>query len=125
VCDWPHNQGDGKPAIELAPLRDGYFNHTEHKRLVDQLPSRQAKEELQALGLAHRYSPFWALKWVRKDFYMCFGICDLHLHFLGLMKVYNSTSPNEPHLLTTNCSTAATSALSNGQDGPKQSEIAQ
>ena len=32
-------------------------------------------------------SPFRDLLWMRRSFYQCFGICLLHIEFLGLVKV--------------------------------------
>ena len=65
-----------------------------HKHLVDELNvdgrKTWAAQKLTENGLGHTYSPFWQLKWVREHFYQCFGICILHLEYLGLVKVHVS-----------------------------------
>jgi hypothetical protein len=78
-----------------APKARGNYStvHDEHVAVLQQLLSRvrgdvgRAKRKIQAYGWARHVSPFWELLWMRPSFYRCFGICLLHLEYLGLAKV--------------------------------------
>lgn len=90
VTKWPIKHGDESLN---APAKWGNFEtvYDKHEEVLSMASidgsKTKGKEKLKACGWAKRLSPFWQLDWMQNSFYQCFGICLLHIEYLGLVKV--------------------------------------
>jgi hypothetical protein len=92
---WPCTREDTGEVIRKPGLRNPDRFHDRHNDAIrkarsgEQVTVGEGKEELMYYGWSTKApSPFWKLLWMRRSFFLCFGICLLHLELLGNIKVH-------------------------------------
>jgi hypothetical protein len=69
-------------------FHDCHVDAIRKARLGEQVMVGEGKEELMYYRWSTKApSPFWELLWMQRSFFLCFGICLLHLELLGNIKV--------------------------------------
>jgi hypothetical protein len=97
VSVWPveingHSFPAPSPRGDYASVHDAHVAALKDSRSCIRGVVGRADSKIQAFGWAQHVSPLWELQWMQPSFYQCFGICLLHLKYLGLAKVLHPSS---------------------------------
>lgn len=90
---WPCMRKDTGEEIRKPGKRNPDSYHDRHTEAIRKATSGrlgtvgEGKDDLKYNGWSTKApSPFWDLLWMRQSFFLCFGICLLHLELLGNVK---------------------------------------
>ncbi|ELR15290.1 uncharacterized protein ACA1_220490 [Acanthamoeba castellanii str. Neff] len=90
---WPCMRKDTGEEIRKPGKRNPDSYHNRHTEAIRKATSGrlgtvgEGKDDLKYNGWSTKApSPFWDLLWMRQSFFLCFGICLLHLELLGNVK---------------------------------------